>query len=128
MNGREEIYKIRIIKEPITFEELKKIAKQRYGDMIKAVVDVEREIIALGGDLHSDEEIFLIENGSLQENLWGINLWIEKPFEEMIEFDSIINIRPKQGNRSRFIEDENIRNKIKEIIKKLIQPADKRGF
>jgi hypothetical protein len=124
MNGREEIYKIRIIKEPITFEELKKIASERYGDMIKAVVDVEREIVALGGDLHSDEEAFLIEDGSLQENLWGINLWIEKPFEEMIEFDSIINIRPKQGNRSRFIEDENIRNKIKEIIKKLIQPAD----
>jgi hypothetical protein len=124
MNEREEIFKIRIIKEPITFEELKKIAEERYGDMVKAVVDVEREIIALGGDLHSDEETFLLENGSLQENLWGINLWIEKPFEEMIEFDSIINIRPKQGNRSRFIEDENTRNKIKEIIKKLIKPTD----
>jgi maltose-binding protein MalE len=121
MNGREEIFKIRIIKEPITFEELKKIAEERYGDMVKAVVDVEKEIMALGGDLHSDEEVFLLENGSLQENLWGINLWVEKPFEEMIEFDSIINIRPKQGNRSRFIEDENIRNKIKEIIKKLIK-------
>jgi hypothetical protein len=121
MNEREEIYKIRIIKEPITFEELKKIAEERYGDMVKAVVDVEREIMVLGGDLHSDEEAFLLENGSLQENLWGINLWIEKPFEEMIEFDSIINIRPKQGNRSRFIEDENIRSKIKEIIKKLIK-------
>jgi hypothetical protein len=89
--------------------------------MVKAVVDVEREIMALGGDLHSDEEAFLLENGSLQENLWGINLWVEKPFEEMIEFDSIINIRPKQGNRSRFIEDENVRNKIKKIIKKLIK-------
>jgi hypothetical protein len=121
MNEREEIYKIRIIKEPITFEALKKIAEERYGDMVKAVVDVEREIMVLGGDLHSDEEAFLLENGSLQENLWGINLWIEKPFEEMIEFDSIINIRPKQGNRSRFIEDENIRSKIKEIIKKLIK-------
>jgi hypothetical protein len=121
MNGREEIFKIRIIKEPITFEELKKIAEERYGDMVKAVVDVEREIMALGGDLHSDEEAFLLENGSLQENLWGINLWVEKPFEEMIEFDSIINIRPKQGNRSRFIEDENVRNKIKKIIKKLIK-------
>jgi hypothetical protein len=124
MNEREEIYKIRIIKEPITSEELKKIAEERYSDMIKAVVDVEREIVALGGDLHSDEEIFLIENGSLQENLWGINLWVDKPFEEMIEFDSIINIRPKQENRSRFIEDENIRNKIKEIIKKLIISTD----
>jgi maltose-binding protein MalE len=78
MNKREEIFKIKIIKEPITFEELKKIAEERYGDMVKAVVDVEREIMALGGDLHSDEEAFLLENGSLQENLWGINLWVEK--------------------------------------------------
>jgi hypothetical protein len=72
MNEREEIFKIRIIKEPITFEELKKIAEERYVDMIKAVVDVEKEIIALGGDLHSDEEAFLLEVGSLQENLWGL--------------------------------------------------------
>ena len=121
MNGNEGLYKIRIIKEPVTLEELRKIAEERFGDMVKAVIDIEREIMAVGGDLHSDEEALLIENGSKQENLWGINIWLDRPMEEMIEFDSIINIRPRQGNRSRFVEDENIRNKITEIVKKLIK-------
>ena len=121
MNGNEGLYKIRIIKEPVTLEELRKIAEERFGDMVKAVVDIEREIMAVGGDLHSDQEALLIENGSKQENLWGINIWLDRPMEEMIEFDSIINIRPRQGNRSRFVEDENIRNKITEIVKKLIK-------
>jgi len=121
MNEKERLYKIRIIREPITLGELRKIAEERFGDMVKAVVDIEREIMAVGGDLHSDEEALLIENGSKQENLWGINIWLDRPTEEMIEFDSIINIRPRHGNRSRFIEDENIRNKITEIVKKLIK-------
>ncbi len=112
---------IRIIKSPLTKKELKKIAEEKFGDLIKAVVDVEQKIVALDGDLHADEERLLLEEyNSKQENLWGINLYPDKEKEEMIEFDSIINIKPSFGNRSRYIENEEIRNKIIEIINNLI--------
>lgn len=115
--------RIRIIKEPIKREELKRIAEERYGDLVKAVVDVEKKVMALGGVLHSDEEGLLLKNNSSQENLWGINIYpdkFDKDPEEWIEFDSIINIRPSQGNRSRFVEDKEIRRKIINIVKSLI--------
>lgn len=109
-----------MITQPITRKELKKIAEERYGDLVKAVVDVKREIIAIGGDLHSDEESFLLKQGSLQDDLWGINIYPDLPREEWIEFDSIINIRPSFGNNSRFIENGEIRKKILEVVNKLI--------
>ena len=112
--------KIRIIRNPITKDELKKIAQERFGDLVKAVVDVEKEIIALGGDLHADEEKALLEQGSKQENLWGINIYPDLDRDKWIEFDSIINIRPSLNNRSRFVEDEKIKQKIISIINKLI--------
>ncbi len=113
--------KTRIIDQPITKSELKKIAQERFGDLVKTVVDVEREIMAIGGDLHADEESILLKNGSLQENLWGINIYPDLSRDEWIEFDSIINIKPNQKNMSRFVEDEKIRRKIIEIVNKLIK-------
>jgi uncharacterized protein DUF5674 len=110
-----------IIKEPISREELLKSSEDEYGDIIKAVVDVEQEIIALGGELHADGESLLLDNGSIQSNLWGINIHLANPPEETVEFDSMINIRPRQGNRSRSVENKEIREKIIEIVKKLIQ-------
>jgi hypothetical protein len=77
--------------------------------------------MTIGGDLHADEEALLIENGSEQKNLWGINFYPRKVTEERIEFDSMINIRPSQNNWSRNIEDPAIRKKIIEIVNKLIQ-------
>ena len=112
---------ILLITQPMAREELKKIAEQRYGDMVKAVVDVARKLMAIGGELHADEEMYLLENGSLQDDLWGINIYPDKSGEEMIEFDSMINLRPRLGNRSRGVEDAALRQKIVEVVKSLIK-------
>ena len=111
---------IRVISDKISIEELKKIAEERFGDMVKAVVDIELGVMAIGGDMHADEEAWLLGEGSKQENLWGINLYVERPLEERIEFDSIINVRPRQNNRSRSVDDPEIRKKIIEIVNNLI--------
>lgn len=112
---------IRIIKEPIARDELKKVALERYGDLVKAVVDIKQIILAIDGELHADEEAVLLEQGSSQENLWGINLYPDTAADDWIEFDSVINIRPRQNNRSRYVESEEMRNKIIEIVNKLIK-------
>lgn len=112
---------MRIIKDSISKEELLKIAKEQFGDLVKAVVDVEQEIMAIGGGLHADEEVELMEqSGSKRENTWGINIYPAKAGEEFIEFDSMINLKPAFGNRSRNIEDSEIREKIIKIVEKLI--------
>lgn len=112
---------IHTIKKPITRAELKKIAEERFGDLVKAVVDVKQEIMAIGGEFHSDEETFLIEeSNSKREDIWGINLYPDKPTEEMIEFDSVINLKPASGNRSRDVENPQIKEKIKKIVYNLI--------
>lgn len=112
---------ISIIENPINKSFLSELAKERFGDLVKAVVDVENEIMAIGGDLHSDEETLLLERGSKQQNLWGINLYPDKSGEEFIEFDSVINIRPISGNRSRDVIDPNLRMKIIEIVAHLVK-------
>lgn len=111
---------IRIIKEPVTLKELVAIARDQFGDMVKAVVDIDMEIMAIGGELHADEEAILLEQGSKQNNLWGINLYPEESKEEWIEFDSFINIRPSQDNRSRDVEDPKIKERIIDIVNKLV--------
>ncbi len=90
--------------------------------MIKAAVDVQREVLAIGGELHADEESLLLEDGSQQEHLWGINIYPEKPPEDRIEFDSMINVRPSQNNRSRGVENPEIQTRILHIVKKMILP------
>ena len=65
----------RIIWEPISRSEIASLAHEQFGDMVKAVVDVAREVMAIGGELHSDEEAALLDDGSKQEQLWGINLY-----------------------------------------------------
>jgi hypothetical protein len=112
---------IRIIEKPITKKELIKIAEEGFGDMVKVVVDIAKNIIAIGGELHSDEEEELLSLGSKQEELWGINLYPEKTGKEFIEFDSMINLRPAQNNRSRSVENRITRNKIIEIVNNLIK-------
>lgn len=111
---------IKIIKDSISKEELGNIAKNQFGDLVKAVVDTQKEIMAIGGELHADEEALLLEKGSRQENLWGVNLYFNKSNDELIEFDSMINIRPSQGNRSRGVESLDVQRKIRDIISKLI--------
>lgn len=111
---------MKIIRKPIQKNELLRIAESPFGSMVKGVVDVERRIMAVGGELHADEEALLLEDGSVQENLWGINLYPEKPEDEWIEFDSMINIRPSWHNMSRSVEDAAVREKITMLVKELI--------
>jgi hypothetical protein len=112
---------ITIIRNAVTRRELSNMAKQQFGDMVKAVVDVEQGIIAIGGELHSDEEALLLDQGSAQKNLWGINLYPERPVPEWIEFDSMINVRPSGGNRSRSVERADLREAITTIINRLLE-------
>ena len=110
-----------IIKDTIAREDLKHIAQGQFGELVKAVVDVEKEIMAVGGELHADAEAFLMEQEeSKNENLWGINLYPEKTDENWIEFDSVINLKPSSGNRSRGVDNPEIQEKIRNIIKKLV--------
>ncbi|HXL72540.1 MAG TPA: DUF5674 family protein [bacterium] len=111
---------IELINAPITRQRLKEIAEKRFGDMVKGVVDIEKGIMALGAELHADEEAFLLENGSLQRNLWGINLYVELSIPDFLEYDSMINIRPSQNNRSRGVENPIIRQQIELIVRKLV--------
>ena len=101
----------------ITIFELSKMAQKMYGGIVKGVVDIKKKILVLDAEMHSDEEQFLLETGSKQENLWGINLHPAKfGSDDFIEFDSMINIRPRQNNMSRGIDDEKLRNKITAMI------------
>jgi hypothetical protein len=112
---------IRIIKEPLSRAGLKKIAEERFGDLVKAAVDIDQEIMAVGGELHIDEEVMLVEEaGSTQNNVWGINIYPDNGGDEFIEFDSMINIKPMLGNRTRGIDDPSIREKVIAVVKKLI--------
>lgn len=112
---------IMVIRTSVTKADLNTMATQQFGDMVKAVVDIEQGIMAIGGELHSDEEAVLLEQGSQQRNLWGINLYPERPTSEWIEFDSMINVRPSGGNRSRYVEHEEIRNDVMAIVNRLVQ-------
>lgn len=97
------------------------MAKGFYGNLVKAVVDIEKRIMAVGGDLHADEEAFMLQNGSAQKDLWGINLQPEAEGEEWIEFDSMINIRPWQDNRSRGVDNAELQKKICEVVRDLVK-------
>ena len=112
---------MKIIEEKISREELSIMAEAIFGDMVKGVVDVEKGILCLDAELHADIESFLLEQGSKQDNLWGINIYPEIEGDDFLEFDSLINIRPRQNNRSRGVEDIKIQQQIKEIVNNKIK-------
>lgn len=107
-------------KQPISREQLLEFSRKMFGGLVKAVVDIEQEIMMVDAELHADQEAALLEKGSKQDVLWGINLYPEETGENFIEFDSMINVRPRQNNRSRSVESEEIRMKIKAIVKDLV--------
>lgn len=111
---------ISIFKQPVDINTVQYAATESFGDMAKAVVDIEREILALGGELHADAEEVLLKDGSRQDDLWGINLYPERSVADWIEYSSLINIRPKSGNRSVIITDEGLRAKIRAVVDWLI--------
>lgn len=108
-----------VITEKISRTELKDIARETFEVMVKAAVDIEQKIMAVGGELHADTSAVLLERGSKAQDIWGINLYPEKT-KDWIEFIALINIQPAVGNRSMQIKDPAIRNRIEEIVNSLV--------
>ena len=105
----------------ITLDEIRTLAKGRFGDMIKGVVDLGRGILLLDADLHADQEASLLADGSKQGDLWGINLYPDVAGDDWLEFDSMINLRPSFGNRSRGVDDPAIRAAIAGFIDRVVR-------
>lgn len=118
---------IRIVSDTITEAEIREIAREFYGSIIKGVADIEREVLALGGEYHSDALDILIDNGSRGEDVWGFNITLDsdQPLDERIEYISLINIRPAKGSRDMEIKDVQLKDRIRDIIKKRIENGDK---
>lgn len=112
---------MKIVKDKISLQELKKMAKAGFGNLVKAVVDMEKGIMAVDGELHSDQEALLLEKGSKQKDLWGINLYPDNNKDDFIEYDSMINLRPSQNNLTRGVDDPKIRKKIINTVNNLIK-------
>src|SRR3954471_17967944 len=104
-----------VVDRRIDRSELARLVHLFFGDMVKYVVDLERRVAAVGGELHADAEQLLLQSGSRQADLWGANYYPGRGPEECIEYTSLINIRPTQGNRGMLIADSGLRAKIQEI-------------
>ena len=116
-------FKLRIIRSQISRDLLTAEAADGFGDMIKAVVDVGRCIMAVGAELHADEESALLDDGSQQKDLWGINLYPSESGDAWLEFDSMINVRPALGNRSRGVDDQTTQDAIRRVVETLVESA-----
>jgi len=104
-----------IFREPISKPEVRRLADETFGDMIKFVADIEERILCAGGGLHSDEEKLLLEEGCRQVNLWGANYYPDLSGEDRFEYQSMINVRPAQKNRKQHIESAEIRQKVRDL-------------
>lgn len=109
-----------LITDRIASSQLAELVTRFFTDMVKYVVDVDRGIAAVGGELHADAEQLLLDAGSRQEDLWGANYYPDRDPVDCIEFTSLINIRPSQGNRSMEIENDDIRDRVRELTHQLI--------
>lgn len=110
-----------IVRDRIALIDLVALAEGRFGDLVKAVVDVDRGIMAVGGELHADDEAALLDDGSQQADLWGINLYpADHGQPDWLGFDSMINVRPSVGNRTRSVEDLTLRERIISIVEALV--------
>jgi len=112
---------IEIVRKRIPPSVLERAAAERFGDMVKAVVDIRRRIMAIGGDLHADEETLLLDDGSQQADLWGVNLYPATSGDDWLEYDSMNNVRPSQGNRSRGVENPTLREAIRAVVDELVE-------
>lgn len=111
---------ITIVSAPIRLDELRRLAHEQFGDFVKAVVDLRQGLMAINGELHADEEALLLQQGARQADLWGVNLYPDRPAAELVEFDSMINVRPSRGNRSRGVDDASTRQQIQALITRLV--------
>ena len=108
-------------RDPIPIDEVRRLAVARFGDLVKAVVDLERRVMIVDAELHADQEAELLAGGSRQQDLWGINLYPDLTEGEFIEFDSMINLRPSFGNRSRGVDDPATRDRITALVTSLVR-------
>ena len=107
--------------EKISIAELSSMAEKMYGTLVKVDVDISKQIFIVDMGMHADGEAYLMENGSKQHDLWGINLHpADYGTEDFIEFDSMINIRPSQGNASKDVLDAEIRQQIIDLVQKVV--------
>lgn len=111
---------MQILDSSISRTDLRTIAQNTFGDMVKCVADIRRGLLAIDADLHADLERLLLDDGSAQEDLWGFNLWVEEVGDDFIEFDSLINIRSWQGNPSRDVLNPEVRDAIRKIVSRFI--------
>ena len=110
-----------IIRERTSLEKLKEHAQATFYDMAKVVVDINRGILVIGGKMHADGEEMLLKDGSMQGDLWGANVYVDPMANgERIEYSSLINIRPRQGNRDMEIQNPSVKIQVQEVIKKLL--------
>jgi hypothetical protein len=107
---------IYLLKEPANSVQIKEML-QEYEGMIKIVVDIRRCILSGGGEMHADCEAVLLDDNSEQDDLWGANWY---PNEERIEFESLINIRPRLGNRNILIQDEKLRKQVESVTREIL--------
>jgi len=111
---------MQFIDKPVRIKDIWSKRTTKFSAMIKIAVDIDKEWITLDGELHSDCEAALLEKGSQQENIWGANIYPENSGDDSLEFVSFINIRPSQDNPSMDIQDPLIRDRIKQIIQRLL--------
>jgi len=107
---------MKIIENPTKISQLWENREVDFTELMKVVVDIEKEILAIDAEMHADLENILLEHGSEQKNLWGANVYPDKNQEDFIEYTSFINIRPNQNNRSMEILDNTIKNKVRGIV------------
>lgn len=107
--------------DPVSIDEVRRLAAGRFGDMVKGVVDLERRVMLLDADLHADQEAALLAEGSAQRDLWGINLYPDVEGPDWLEFDSMINLRPSFGNRSRGVDDPATQQAIRVLVDELVR-------
>lgn len=108
--------KIQMVTKTLPKEQVVALAQATFGDMVKVVVDIEKKILGIGGELHADAEALLLESGSEQKNVWGANIFPGRPQGKQIEFTSLINIKPKQGNTQTVITDPTIQQQVADVI------------
>jgi hypothetical protein len=107
---------IKIVRDRISHRELNELAQETYVEMIKAVADLDRGVVAFGGQMHTDAQAMLMADGSAKKDLWGFCLLLDQSFEEAFDLTSHINIRPKNGNPSVKIKDEHIRHALMDLV------------
>lgn len=112
---------MKLVDGSISLEELQTMAESKFGNLVKAVVDINKKIMVVDAELHADQEAYLIDQGSNQEDLWGVNLYPGKKGKDWIEFDSMINLKPSQNNLARGVDDPQIRKQIRAVVDALVK-------